>query len=219
MSFAIVFDLDGTLVDSAPDLHVATNKMLAEFDKPPLSLAKITSFVGNGIPALVGLARQDAGLAEDFESRMQDRMLAHYSDHPADLTRPYEGVVAALTALQNAGHRMGLCTNKQRAATLQVLEALNLLRFFEVVIGGDSLAVRKPDPAPLFAAFDALGAGQRLYIGDSEVDAETALRAGIDFGLFTLGYRKTPVENLDKTFAFDDYAALLAWVTTHEASS
>jgi phosphoglycolate phosphatase len=213
MTQAIVFDLDGTLVDSVGDLHLATNKMLAEFDKAPLSLAKITSFIGNGIPALVGLARQEVGLPEALQDQMQTRMLAHYSDHPADLTRPYDGVVATLTALQAAGHPMGVCTNKFHAPSVQVLEALDLMRFFDVVIGGDSLPQRKPHPAPLFAAFDALGTGRRLYIGDSEVDAETAAQANIPFGLFTRGYRKTPVEQMAKTFAFDDYAALLAWVS------
>jgi phosphoglycolate phosphatase len=121
--------------------------------------------------------------------------------------------VATLTALQAAGHPLGVCTNKFHAPTLQVLKALDLMRFFDVVIGGDSLPQRKPDPAPLIAAFDALGAGRRLYIGDSEVDAETAAQAKIPFGLFTRGYRKTPVEQMAKTFAFDDYAALLAWVS------
>jgi phosphoglycolate phosphatase len=213
MTQAIVFDLDGTLVDSVGDLHMATNKMLAEFNKAPLSLAKITSFIGNGIPALVGLARQEVGLPEALQDQMQARMLAHYSDHAADLTRPYDGVVATLTALQAAGHPLGVCTNKFHAPTLQVLKALDLMRFFDVVIGGDSLPQRKPDPAPLFAAFDALGAGHRLYIGDSEVDAETAMQAKIPFGLFTRGYRKTPVEQMAKTFAFDDYVTLLAWVS------
>ncbi|MGV8951987.1 MAG: phosphoglycolate phosphatase [Cypionkella sp.] len=212
MSYAIVFDLDGTLVDSVADLQVATNAMLAEWDKPPLSIATISGFIGNGIPALVGLARQDAGLPEAEQDRMQERMLAHYSDHPADLTRPYDGVVAALTELRAEGHRLGVCTNKLRGASVQVLQALDLMRFFDVVVGGDSMEVRKPDPAPLLLAFDALEFGRRLFIGDSEVDVETARRAEVNFGLFTRGYRKTPVEDLVKTFAFDDFAALPDWV-------
>ena len=92
-------------------------------------------------------------------------MLAHYTAHPADLTRPYPGVVNTLAQLRAAGHALGVCTNKAHAPALQILEALDLARFFDVVIGGDSLPVKKPDPAPLHAAFEALGQCRALCRG------------------------------------------------------
>ncbi|WP_025310786.1 phosphoglycolate phosphatase [Roseicyclus elongatus] len=212
MTGAIVFDLDGTLVDSAPDLHAAVNRMLAEHGALPLSLETIIGFIGNGIPTLVRRVMTARGLPSSQEAQMIQRMLAHYNAQPADLSRPYDGVVNALTTLKQAEYALGVCTNKTLTPAIRILDALDLSRFFDVVIGGDSLPVTKPDPAPLLAAFAELGADPALYVGDSEVDAETARRAGIRFGLFAGGYRKTPVEALPSTFVFDDFASLPAQV-------
>lgn len=212
MTHAIVFDLDGTLVDSAPDLHAALNKVLTTFDRPALSLEKVTSFIGSGIPNLVRLARIESSLPDAEEERMKALMLEHYSAHPADLSRPYPGVTAALTELSAAGYKLGVCTNKFHAPSVQILVALKLSYFFDVVIGGDSLPVKKPDPAPLLAAFNALDATARLFVGDSEVDAETASNAKLSFGLYSKGYRRTPVEDLPKNFVFEDYAKLGALI-------
>lgn len=208
MTGAIVFDLDGTLVDSAPDIHAAANRMLADVGHAPLSLDTIRSFIGNGIPNLVRLVMKDRGIPIDRANEMEASMLAHYTARPADLTRPYPGVIDALRALQDAGCRLGICTNKFRAPSIQILEALGLMPFFEVVIGGDSLPVKKPDPLPLRAAFEALDGAPLIYVGDSEVDAETAKRAGLPFALFTLGYSKEPIENLPHDLSFDAFAEL-----------
>ena len=128
--------------------------------------------------------------------------------------RVQRNVIAALEALQAQGHVLGLCTNKPLAPTHAVLDHLNLSRFFGAVVGGDSLPVRQPDPAPLQATLAALGANphKTLYVGDSEVDAETAQRAGLPFLLFTEGYRKTPVEDLPHRAAFRDFADLAGLV-------
>jgi len=208
MKGAIVFDLDGTLVDSAPDIHAAANRMLADCGEAPLDLEAITRFIGNGIPKLVRLVMAERGISSDQEDRLKALMLRHYTAHPADLTRPYPGVADALEVLRDAGFGLGVCTNKFHAPSVQILDALDLSRFFDVVIGGDSLPVKKPDPAPLHAAFGALRASPLLYVGDSEIDAETAKHAGIAFGLFTRGYRTTPVEELPHSFSFDDFSTL-----------
>jgi len=215
---AIVFDLDGTLVDSAPDIAAAANRMLADFGHPALPVPLLTSFIGHGIPNLVRqvIAAQDLDPA--LQPEWNARMLAHYSDRPAGLTRPYPGVVAALEALAGAGHPLGVCTNKFHGLSMQLLDALDLARFFDVVIGGDSLAVRKPDPAPLHAAFAELRTTPLLYVGDSEVDAETAQAGGYRFALFTQGYRKTPIAALPHHAAFDTFDALLAIVVDCQSS-
>lgn len=217
MNKAIVFDLDGTLVDSAPDIAAAANRLLGEMGHAGLPVPVLTSFIGHGIPNLVAQVITACEFDPAIHPEMNARMLAIYSERPAELTRPYPGVVTALEQLRARGYRMGVCTNKYRALSVQILEALDLMAFFDVVIGGDSLAVKKPDPAPLHAAFAALSGVPKLYIGDSEVDAQTAQAAGLGFGLFTKGYRKTPVEQLPHDFSFDDFAALPAMLVERAA--
>jgi phosphoglycolate phosphatase len=205
---AIVFDLDGTLIDSAPDIHAATNALLAEEGLPFLGFTQVCGFIGAGVAVLVtrvldALGEDPGGprhadLVRRFEARYET---AH------GLTRVYPGVLPALTALRGAGHRLGICTNKPLTPTRAALAHFGLAPFFDVVIGGDSLPVRKPDPAPLHAAFAALGPAC-LYVGDSEVDAETAQRAGARFALFTQGYRKTEIAALPHWRAFDGFDAL-----------
>jgi len=205
---AIVFDLDGTLIDSAPDIRAALNHVLLAEGAEALTLAETIRFIGHGIPALVRQAREHRGLGADRHEAMVGAMVARYQVATTVLTRPYAGVAAALAALGAAGHPLGICTNKPLAATRQILADLSLEAPFGAVIGGDSLPVKKPDPAPLHAAFAALGAPPLLYVGDSEVDAETAQVAGVPFALFTPGYRKAPVASLPHRFAFDDFAQL-----------
>lgn len=213
MRGAIVFDLDGTLVDSVPDLAAAANAMLTEAGYATLDLPTVMSFVGHGIPNLVRRIITELAIPPGREAELQARMLAHYLAHPADRTRPYPGVVASLNALRDAGFALGVCTNKMREPAMAILQALELDHLFDVVIGGDSLPQRKPDPAPLHAAFAAIPAPALLYVGDSEVDAETAVASGLPFALYTQGYRKTPVDQLPHAFAFEDYDSLSGFVS------
>lgn len=207
MNARIVFDLDGTLIDSAPDLHGIANALLQERDAPPVSLAEVRDFIGNGAPVFVQRMRAARGIPDSE----QDRLLADFKRRyltAFGLTKLYPGVRAALDQLEAQGHRLGICTNKPIAPCHAVLEHLDLARYFAVVIGGDSQPVHKPDAAPLNAAFDGLGQGPRLYVGDSGVDAETAQNASAPFLLFTEGYRKEPVSALPHTRAFDDWDGL-----------
>jgi len=212
MTKGIVFDLDGTLIDSAPDIHAAAVKMLAGEGLEPLSLATIRSFIGNGIPHLVKLVMEK--LAIEFSPSEHDRLTAIFVDFynaaPADLTTVFPGLIDVLEALKAQGYVMGVCTNKPKAPAVAILEAFDLSQYFDVVFGGDALPQRKPDPAPLIACFDEMGTDQRLYVGDSEVDAETADRAAVPFAIYTEGYRKTPVEELVHTWAFADFSDLPA---------
>ena len=204
----IVFDLDGTLVDSVPDLSAAVNVMLAGEGVGPLDQATVTGFVGNGLPKLVERAMAHVGLHPNDHARLTQVTLEAYKAEPAARTRVYPGVEEALARLKAAGHRLGLCTNKPHDPAVDVMDHFGLSQYFEVVIGGDSLAVKKPDPEPLLHALVALGDGPALFVGDSEVDAETALRAGVDFALFTEGYRKSPVESLPHKYAFSHFREL-----------
>ncbi len=205
----IVFDLDGTLIDSAPDIQAIANRLLEAEGTAPLSLDETRSFIGNGAARFVERMCAARGIPAERQPELLAAFLAAY-DHAVDLTRPYPGVPEALAALGAEGHRLAVCTNKPERPARAVLGHLGLLEHFDAVIGGDSTPATKPDPAPLEAAYAALGEGPRLYVGDSEVDAETAERAGVPFVLFTEGYRKTPVERLAHAARFADFTRLPA---------
>lgn len=205
---AVIFDLDGTLIHSTLDIQAAVNRMLAGEGVEPLDLAAVTSFVGNGLPKLVERVIAARGLPAGDHARLTKVTLGYYSEAPSALTHAYPGVMAALTALAAAGHPMGICTNKPEAPARSILADLGLAGFFASVVGGDRLAVPKPDPAMLHLSVAELGGGAAVFVGDSEVDAATAAAAGLPFALYTEGYRKSPVEALPHDAAFSDFAEL-----------
>jgi phosphoglycolate phosphatase len=204
---AIVFDLDGTLIDSAPDICTLGNAILARERAAPLTLEEARSFIGNGAAVFVSRMREARGIPDSEQSRLLADFLAGY-DEAIDLTVPYRGVAASLEALRKSGHRLGVCTNKPLRPCRAILGHLGLSHNFEVVIGGDSTPAHKPDPGPLLAAFDALGSGPRLYVGDSEIDAETAVRAHVPFVFFCGGYSKLPISEIPRIASFDGFDEL-----------
>jgi phosphoglycolate phosphatase len=187
---AVVFDLDGTLIDSAPDIRAAANKMLAGEGMPPLELATVTSFIGNGLPKLVERAMRHVALPMARHEDLTATTLAIYNDSPSDLTRPYDGVIPCLERLRSDGYRLAICTNKPFEIAQNVVSELGMSFYFEAVVGADTLPVRKPDPAPLKHCLEVLEASTALYVGDSEIDYQTAQNARIAFALFTGGYQK-----------------------------
>jgi phosphoglycolate phosphatase len=207
----IVFDLDGTLIDSAEDIRAVANRLLAEEDRAPLSPAEVRRFIGNGVSVLVARMRAARGLPDSIHARMLADFVASY-EAAVENTAPYPFVTEALAELRGAGHRLGICTNKPLLPCKAVLDHLGLGALFDAVVGGDSLPVLKPDPAPLHAAFERLGEGPRLYVGDSETDAETAGRAGVRFLLFTEGYRKSDPSAIPHAARFDRFADLPALI-------
>jgi phosphoglycolate phosphatase len=212
MMAAIVFDLDGTLIDSVPDIHFIANEVLNAEGAEPITLAQARSFVGNGAGVFVQKMRALRGLPDADQDRLYEAFVGLY-DTAVTRTVPYPGVPELLARLKGDGHRLGVCTNKPISPTKAVLAHLGLDMFFDTVWGGDSLPVRKPDPAPLHAAFEALGEEIRLYVGDSEVDADTAKAAGVPFFLYTEGYRKTLVEEISHRAAFSHFDALYSQLT------
>ncbi|SEO92780.1 phosphoglycolate phosphatase [Salinihabitans flavidus] len=207
MSGAVVFDLDGTLVHSAPDIHAAVNRALAEQGQEPLSLGAVTGFIGDGVPALIAGVADDRGIAPERRETLMARYLFHYNADSVALTRPFPGLERTLSTLIGSGHRLGVCTNKPEGSARDILRLLGLDRYFEVVVGAGSLPQRKPHPAPLLHCFERLDA-QGVYVGDSEVDGECAARAGVPFLLFTGGYRKRRVAEIPHREAFGRFADL-----------
>ncbi|PIE16693.1 MAG: phosphoglycolate phosphatase [Rhodobacterales bacterium] len=208
----VIFDLDGTLVDSAPDLRAACVKMLRAEGKPAPSLQTVIGYIGNGIPRLVQRAMDDHGIAPDQHPRLLTAYRAHYDAAPANLSRLYPNVPELLRHLHARGHKMAICTNKPADPARQLLAALGIEAFFPVLVGGDSLSVKKPDPAPLRDCLRQLGETRCLYVGDSEVDAQTAQNADQPLALFRGGYRKASVSELPHRFAFDNFAQLQGFV-------
>jgi phosphoglycolate phosphatase len=177
----LIFDLDGTLVDSAPDLAAALTGLLAELGKPALAETAVRTMVGDGAGVLVQRGLQASGLSDADQPAALKRFLALYRDCLIDQTRAYPEVEATLERLQAEGHRLAVCTNKPVDPTRRILGALKLDRFFGAVIGGDSLPRRKPDPAPLLAAIEGLGgsATAAAMIGDSANDVLCARAAAV----------------------------------------
>ena len=215
---ALIFDLDGTLIDSAPDIRAAVNSMLQSLGEPPMTLAEITSYIGNGLPHLVRLVMQSRRIDPVLHSTLTQRTLAAYHADETTLTTLYPGVRDTLDQLRTAGLRLGLCTNKPFVPTQAILDTFGLTDYFDAVIGGDSLPQRKPDPTPLRHVITALKATHVLYIGDSEVDAATAQNAGVPFALFTEGYRKAPADSLGASLLFSDFAQLWPEAAAHLAA-
>lgn len=191
---AIIFDLDGTLIDSAPGLHLAAADMLAERGLPQPDLPTIIGFIGRGAPTLVARCLDWAGADPAGTDDALDRFLAIYGSDPMRGTKVYPGTHDLLADLRAAGLKLGLCTNKPEAPARAILDAFDLGPF-DAVAGGDTLAKRKPDPAPLLHVADLLDTapGAVLYVGDSEIDWLTAQAAGISYAHVAGGYQTHPI--------------------------
>ncbi|MBV0893229.1 phosphoglycolate phosphatase [Paracoccus sp. Z118] len=211
----VVFDLDGTLVDSAPDIHASVNAVLRDNGLRTLTLDRVRSFIGGGVELLWAQIAAELALDPSERPRLLAAFMSRYH-HATQLTRLYDGVREALDVLSQRGHPLGLCTNKPGAPTLSVLDHFGLTPYFGAVVAGDSLAVKKPDPAPLLAALRQLGADpahpRGIFVGDSEYDAHAARAAGVPLLLFMGGYRHEPLSSLPHHAQFDDYSALPALV-------
>lgn len=204
----IIFDLDGTLVHSVPTLAAAGNALLAELGRPPLSLDTVTAEVGRGVPALVrGILDRSGGVPGSLDPHLE-RFRAIYDSDPITGTEPYSGVEAMLADLAEAGHGLGVCTQKPLSPTRALLEALDLAPPISALTGGDSLDVLKPDPRMLRHTADQLAPGPVVMVGDSEIDAATALAAEVPFLLFTRGYRRQSVSRIPHAATFDRHADL-----------
>jgi len=209
---AIVWDLDGTLVDSAPDLATALNTVLDMRGFANHSLETVRTMIGNGVPKLIERGFNAIGVRLDAEQLEQliPIFVKVYSECATEQTRPYPGIVETLEQLQAMNIPMGVCTNKPEALSRQILDGLNLSRFFNSVVGGDTTSTRKPDPQPVLRCLQELATEPKagLMIGDSTVDVGAARAAGVEVGVVPWGYRSVPVENLGADFILEDLSEL-----------
>jgi len=189
---ALVFDLDGTLIDSRRDITTAINRMREELGLPPIPLEAVVTMVGEGARLLVERAL-GPGFPPEQVNRALDRYLGFYWDVCLEQTRPYPGIGEMLLRLRER-YPLALLSNKGEALSRKILDGLGLTSFFREILGGDSLPTRKPDPAGLRLLADRLGlpVERLLLVGDTWVDAETARNAGCPFALVEWGFPRPP---------------------------
>jgi len=209
---AIIFDLDGTLVDTAPDLLAALNAVLTAEGHSPVIPADLRHLVGHGARAMFehALLRTGASVPPSRLASLTEGFLAYYRANIACGSAPFPGVPETLDLLAGRGAGLGICTNKAQDLTELLLEALNLTRHFPAVIGGGRTPYSKPDPRHLLETVNALK-GRRdraVLVGDSPVDVAAARAAGIPVIAMSYGYTPVPVAELGADAIADDFAAL-----------
>lgn len=208
----VVFDLDGTLVDSAPDLHRALNVVLGEMKLPAVELADVRQSVGHGarrlierVTAMHGVQLEDAEL-----ERLTGRYVEIYASDISALSTIFPGVVETLEWLKRCNAKLCVCTNKRTALSKQLLGALGADHYFEDIIGADAVANRKPHPEHYRAAVAAAGGevGRSLMVGDTDADAISAREAGAPVALVGFGYTETAPALLGADAVFSHYHEL-----------
>ncbi len=207
----VIFDLDGTLIDSLPDVQIALNHALTEFGYASLSMAAIKKMVGGGALPLVQSALAAVDGDRVHASAITQSFKNYYSANPVDKTTIYPSVVEVLEELQARGLKLGICTNKPEATTYPVLDKLNLRRFFGSIICGDTFDYKKPDPRHLWGVIEELG-GDRLksvYVGDSDTDVKGARAAGLPVFLVSYGYAHRPLSELNADRVVDTFEEVL----------
>ncbi len=214
MTRSAIFDLDGTLAHTAPDLVGAANDLMAEQGLPPIAVNIAEKTAGFGAKALIRAAFDNAGEAFD-EARVDalfQPFLERYAVRIADESHLYEGAIAVLDTLAEDGWLLGICTNKPEGLALELMKALGVLDRFGVLLGADSLPVRKPDPEHLFQTISRIGgnASRAVMIGDTDTDIKTARAAEIPCILTSYGYSHIPVARLKPDAIVDHFSQIPA---------
>jgi phosphoglycolate phosphatase len=212
--WTILFDLDGTLVDTAPDLLGALNHVLTGMALAPVSLDAVAEMIGHGARAMIetGLKTQGAVLSAAEMDAAFERFIAYYVDHIADHSRPFEGAVEALAALREAGATLTVCTNKRQDLSERLIGALGLSHQFDVIFGADRATNRKPHADHVFETLAAAGGdpARALFVGDSRTDERAARNAGLPFVFVTFGYEAETVEDIAADVAISHYTQLVS---------
>jgi len=210
---AVIMDLDGTLIDSAPDIASALNKAFVDVGFEEFSLDEVRYMIGGGVPKLVERAFDARKLPHDERlAQVIDGVLRHYSAQPTANTTVYDGVEHVLQTLKDTGLKVGLCTNKPQDITQIALDNLNLTSYFDAIVGGTPDTPRKPDPMTLQMCVDQLGVSvdDCLLVGDSGADKGAAQALEMTVFLVEYGYCKTPVSELNPDGVLQAMPDLLA---------
>ena len=215
MKKLVIFDLDGTLLDTIADLAESANHALKQLGYPTRDVEKIRTFVGNGVNKLLFRALPDEEKSEENMMRMRTHFVPYYDAHNADLSAPYPGIVALLEELQAKGLRMAVASNKYQEATVKLVKHyFPMIDFVEVLGQREGINV-KPDPTIVFDILKKAGVSKEetLYVGDSGVDMQTAINAGVDAIGVTWGFRpRTELEDFHPMGLIDQAEELLGFV-------
>jgi len=206
----VIFDLDGTLVDTAPDLAAALNHALTRANRPTVSMAKVRHTVGRGPRALIASALGQSPADSSEVSGLVAHFLEYYDANVAVMSKPFPGAESAARRLASRGHRLGICTNKPEELSIKLMTALALRDLFPVILGADSRPYRKPDPRHLLDAIAGVGgkAENAVLIGDSDTDVKTARAAQVPVIAVAFGYTETPARALGADGVIDDFDEL-----------
>ncbi len=210
---AVLFDLDGTFIDTAEDLAASMNHALARADIDPIPGEEVRHLVGYGARRMLmrgyQISAQRDGTEEELDTALE-RFLAHYQENIAVHSRPFDGVVEMIERQRALGIRFAICTNKREAMAILLLETLGLSSLFDAIIGADSAAASKPDPAPVRLCMERLAAKKGVFVGDSDTDIRAAQAAGMACFIAPFGYGPLTLAG-EATALFDSYseAALL----------
>ena len=219
--WTIVFDLDGTLVETAPDLLAALNHVLALENCPPVALEDVRTMIGHGAKAMIRqgltLARSDASEAS-IEARIDalwPEFIAFYERNIAVESHPFPGLVTLLNDLKAAGATLAVCTNKTQRLSDQLLDALELSSLFSAIVGADSVPSKKPDGDHILQTIARAGgsADHAIMVGDSRTDERAAQHAGLPFIFVTFGYEATAAEQITAAAVIDTYSAFQSAIT------
>ncbi|NNH64979.1 phosphoglycolate phosphatase [Rhizobium laguerreae] len=197
----VVFDLDGTLLDTHVDLVESLNHTISALDLEPVSYDDLTHLVGQGARVMIERACRLRGhpLEGDALPALMERFIAHYAGNMPGRTEPYPGLVAAMDRLKSKGYRLAVCTNKMESLALGLLEKLDLTQYFDAISGGDTFPARKPDARHLTGTIERAGGdiARTVMIGDSINDIAVAKNAGVPSIAVPFGYSDVPVSSLD----------------------
>jgi phosphoglycolate phosphatase len=211
--WTIVFDLDGTLVNTAPDLLEALNHVLIEAGLQPVGLQTIATMIGHGAKAMIikGMAAQGVEPESHRMDGLFNQFLAYYEANIAVGSRPFENTIAALDALAAAGARLAVCTNKRQSSTDRLLEALGLSDRFAAIVGADSVPDRKPHGDHILLTVDRAGGdrSRAIMVGDSRTDERAARNAGLPFIFVPFGYETETQEEIDADAVVSNYSDLV----------
>lgn len=209
---AVIFDLDGTLIDSAPDIGAALNRFLVRHGRPAVSADQVRTMIGDGVRNLIRYAFAATGfpLAPDHEAERLAEFMAIYEAQPTDPGAVYPGVLETLDRLAASGVRLGLCTNKPEQVTRKVLAQIGLADRFGALAGGDTLPMCKPDGRHLAWVIEKLGTAPRsaVMVGDNANDMAVARAVGIPAVAVSYGYPRMPIADLGADIVIDRFADL-----------
>ena len=213
----ILIDLDGTLVDTAPDLLAAANAVLSTLDRRPLTLQELRAMVGQGLRAMLTHGLKATG---EFSETLLDAVFQpcfdYYRDNISVHSRPFEGAEALLADLKSAGFKIGVCSNKPEALCRPLLRDLHLDPYLDDIAGGDTFPYKKPDPRHPIMQLERMGGVHGLLIGDSTADTGAARQAGIPSIAVSYGYLSGPVETLCADVIIDHLSRVPDLVTRHQ---